>query len=345
VAVRDIVVVGGSAGGVEALLGLVAGLPADLPAAVLIVMHIGADTPTALPRLLERAGPLPVEIAADGEPIRPGRIYLAPADRHLLVGDGRLAVAVGPREHGFRPAVDPLFRSAAQTYGARVIGVILSGGLDDGTLGLQQIKEHGGLAVVQRPDDAKVTGMPCSAIRHVQVDHVLPVRRMGRLVARLAGRNSARASPRRLRTNGQRRREVRRTADLEPERPTAITCPECGGALREDRNGDVERFRCHVGHGFTADSLGAEHTKRVEAALWTALRTLEESVELRRRLADSARNRRLDAIARGYDDVRRDAERRAEVIRSALGGPPAPVGDRLRRPARARRRMPPRRAG
>jgi two-component system chemotaxis response regulator CheB len=330
------VVVGGSAGGVEALLGLVAGLPSDLAAAVLIVMHIGADTPTALPRVLRRTGTLPVDVAADGMAIQPGRIYLAPADRHLLVDDGCLRVMLGPRENGFRPAVDPLFRSAAKTYGPRAVGVILSGGLDDGTLGLQEIKRQGGLAVVQQPEDAQVSAMPSSAIRHVKVDHVIPAGEMGSLIARLTGGNSARANRRRLHAKGHRAAE--RSAKLEPERPSGIACPECGGVLREEHEGDIESFRCHVGHGFTTDALNSEHTRRVEAALWTALRSLEESVELRRRLAESARTRRLDAIASGFDRVRRDAERRADVIRRVLLEPAASDGGRVGRRARGRRR-------
>jgi two-component system chemotaxis response regulator CheB len=301
-------------------------------------MHVGPDTPTVLPRLLARAGPLPAEIARDGEAIHAGRIYLAPADRHLVVDDGRVAVMPGPRENGFRPSVDPLFRSAARAYGERVVGVILSGGLDDGTLGLQEIKRHGGCAVVQEPGDARVTGMPCSAIRHVKIDHVVPARQMGPLIARLARPPSARADRRRrMHPKRTRRPTVARAANLEPARPSAITCPECGGALRDERGDGIEAFRCHVGHGFAADTLDSEHTRRVEAALWTALRTLEESVELRQRLGDHARKRRLDAIARGYDRARRDAEKRADVIRSALAEPSKSDGIRVRRPAGRRR--------
>ena len=182
---QAIIVVGASAGGVEALLTLAEVVPPDLPAAVLVVLHTSAR-PSTLPRLLSRRGPLPADQATDGAPLQPGRIYVAPGDHHLLVARGHLHVVQGPQENGFCPAVDPLFRSAAEAYGPHVIGVILSGYLDDGTAGLLAVKRHGGLAVVQDPDEAFAPGMPRSALAYVAVDYTLPLASMGPLLGRLA---------------------------------------------------------------------------------------------------------------------------------------------------------------
>jgi two-component system, chemotaxis family, protein-glutamate methylesterase/glutaminase len=182
---RDVVVVGASAGGIEALTTLVRGVPADLPAAVLVVIHIWPYAKSSLPQLLSRAGALPAAHARDGEPIEHGHIYVAPPDHHLLIRDGRIELTRGPRENDTRPAVDPLFRSAAHAYGKRVIGVILSGALYDGTIGLMAVKARGGVAIVQDPEDAAVGGMPRSALKHVAADYVLPVSEMAAVLTRL----------------------------------------------------------------------------------------------------------------------------------------------------------------
>lgn len=182
---RDVVVVGASAGGVEALRELVHGLPADLPASVLVVRHVPPESQSALPRILARSGPLPAAHALDGEELRPARIYVAPADFHMLVEDGRIRLVRGPRENLHRPAVDPLFRSAAAAYGRRVVGVVLTGALDDGTAGLATIKRCGGVAVVQDPADATFSSMPASALRNVRVDHSVPLAGIAPLLDRL----------------------------------------------------------------------------------------------------------------------------------------------------------------
>ena len=182
---RDIVVVGFSAGGMDPLMQLVAVLPPDFPASIFVVHHFPAQSVSALPSILNRAGPLHASQPPDGERIRPGRIYAARPNRHLLLWDGRIRLTIGPREHGHRPAIDPLFRSAARSYGPRVIGVILSGTLDDGTAGLLAVKGAGGVAVVQDPAQAAYPGMPASAIQHVPVDHVVLPSQLGTLVDRL----------------------------------------------------------------------------------------------------------------------------------------------------------------
>lgn len=183
----DLVVVGASAGGLEALRQIIAGLGAASNLTILVAIHRGPATPGVLPQVVERAGALSASYAEDGEPIRPGHVFLAPPDHHLIVSGDRLLVTRGLPEHGFRPAIDPLFRSAARAHGRRVIGVILSGGLADGILGLAMVKQCGGIAIVQHPDDALVPAMPASAIQAVAVDHVLPAAEIGPLLRRLAG--------------------------------------------------------------------------------------------------------------------------------------------------------------
>lgn len=322
---RNIIVVGASAGGVQVLQELMRGLPADLPAAVFVVVHTSPNSPGILPQILERAGPLPAAHPKNGERIRRGRVYVAPPDSHLLIKPGHVELSRGPSENGFRPAVDPLFRTAARTYGARVVGVVLSGGMDDGTLGLTHIKQNGGIAIAQDPAEAVFPGMPSSAIANAEVDYVLPVAEMPALLSRLAsealpkgalamsrpgnGRpDNAEAGTARLLTN-----------DL-PGPPTSVTCPDCGGTLWEVKDGKLKRFQCHVGHSYTSLSLMAEKDGALETALWSALRALEENADLRRRMA-----RRSGGpigphgdMARRYEQQAEEAEKRAAVLREVL---------------------------
>ncbi len=306
---RDIIVVGASAGGVETLTTLVRGLPPDLPAAVFVVLHFPAHTTSLLPAILSRAGALPARHAEDGEEIVNGRIYIAPPDRHLLVERGVVRVTSGPRENGHRPAVDPLFRSAARAYARRVVGVVLSGTLDDGTAGLQAIKTCDGVAVVQDPADALFSGMPLSAIENVAVDQVLPAAAIAPYLARLARDTTPQDGPAPTRgtdlTGDVRLEEMDMAApdmvvpdsDDKVGDPSPFGCPECGGVLRELREGELVRYRCRVGHAYGADSLLAAQSDGVEDALWSALRALEESESLARRLA--ARPRTQPTPGRG----------------------------------------------
>jgi two-component system chemotaxis response regulator CheB len=185
---HDIIVVGASAGGVEALIRIVGGVPSDLPAALFVVLHVRPGTPSGLPDLLSRSGKLPASHATHLQPIQHGHIYVARPDRHLMIVSGRVHVTLGPRENGHRPAIDPLFRTAARSYGRRVVGIVLSGVLDDGTAGLAAVKRHGGLAIVQDPDDTLFPSMPRSAMDHVAVDHVLPALEIGALLAEVVRR-------------------------------------------------------------------------------------------------------------------------------------------------------------
>ena len=320
---RDIIVIGASAGGVEALKQLVHGLPADLPAAVFVVLHVPPHGPSVLPRILTRAGRLPAAHPADGQPIRPGTITVAPPDYHLLVKPGHVRLTRGPRENGHRPAADALFRTAARSYGGRVVGVVLSGVLDDGTAGLAAVKRAGGLAVVQHPDDALYAGMPQSAIDNVAVDYTLPVADLAALLTRLATEPAPAPHPG-LSPDGDKEADM---AELEPGAvhahhrpgtPSAFGCPECGGVLWELRDGDLLRFRCRVGHAWSADSLLAEQSDGLEAALWSALRALEEQAALSRRMADRAVARGHTGSAEVFAGQSRDATAHAEVIRRVL---------------------------
>lgn len=321
-ATHDIVVIGASAGGVEAISTLVADLPRDLGAAVLVVLHL-AKGRSMLPEILTRAGKLPAAHPDDGDRLEPGRIYVARPDHHLVLEPGHIRVVHGPTENGCRPAVDPLFRSAARVFGPRVIGVVLTGGLDDGTAGLAAVKEAGGIAIVQDPDEAFAPSMPRSARAFVNVDHVLPVREMGAMIARLT-REPTESQPS---TTGV------HVAPMEPDlgqpplvlhetdRPgkvSVFTCPECHGTLWEADERGIVRFRCRVGHVYSVESMLAAQTDSVDRALWTALRSVEERAALTHRLAERARARGHHWAARAFEQRAVAADGHAAVIRELL---------------------------
>jgi two-component system chemotaxis response regulator CheB len=275
---HDIVVVGASAGGVDALSQLVAGLPANFPAAVFIALHSHPGSPSSLPELLSRRGPLPAAHALHGEPIVPGRIYVAPPDNHLMLRPASVRVVRGPKENGHRPSVDALFRTASTAYGSRVVGVVLSGHLDCGTAGLLSVKARGGIAIVQDPRDASVSAMPAAAIQHVDVDLVAAVRDIPALLADFVSQ-PATPLPQQLPAG---------LGPLEGDAPGAaadIVCPICQGRLTETETNGFHLFRCHVGHSFSLESIAAEQAEEVERALWSAARALEESATLASRLA------------------------------------------------------------
>jgi two-component system chemotaxis response regulator CheB len=279
-------------------------LPGDLPAAVFVVLHLPPRSESRLPQVLQAAGPLPASHARDGETPRPGHIYVAPPDHHLIVSNGRLALIQGPRENNVRPSVDPLFRSAADVYGAGLVGVILSGSLDDGTAGLASIAAAGGTTIVQDPHDALVAGMPRNAIDQVDVDHIAPADQIAGLIVKA------------LRQPGKRPR--RKTGPAPVGEHLDLICPECGGVLRHQDEAGVARFVCRVGHAFSPDTLYGAQEAKLESALWTAIRSLEESASLARRLAIQARDRGSFALAQRFEDREQDAAERADLVRSAL---------------------------
>jgi two-component system chemotaxis response regulator CheB len=310
-----IVVIGASAGGIEALRSLVAALPPDFPAPICVVVHTAPQSPGVLHDILDRAGPLSAISTRNRERLSDGRIYVAPPDCHLVVEPGRVRVTKGPRENRFRPAIDPLFRSAAQVYGPAAIGVILTGNLDDGTAGLWVIKQLGGIAIVQDPDDALYPSMPSSALKHVRVDHRVALSEVAPLLVRLTSRPAQEAEPS---VPEQVEVEVKIAKEENPVgaglegigKPSSFACPECHGVLLQLEEGGRIRFRCHTGHAYSVDSLLAAIGEGIEDSLWIAIRALEEGALLMQRMAEHVR-----AHGDGDSEARRLAERAEEAHR------------------------------
>ena len=323
---HDIIVIGASMGGVEALQRLVARFPKDLPATVCVVLHLPTGYRSKLPEILSRSGPVPASHPEDGEPLRPGCIYVAPSDRHLLVEPGRVRVVRGPRENNHRPAVDPLFRSAALAYGARVVGVVLTGALNCGTSGLMAIKSQGGVAVVQEPADAYCADMPRSALEYVAADYCMPLTEIGSLLDRLArtpiDTSRKRRPYRMLEQEVGSQLSYPDAIDKPPENgnPSHFSCPDCGGVLFELGEEGLLRFRCRVGHDYTAEALGAGQQSSVDAALWAAVRALEERAALARRLVARAREHKQSISLTRFEAQAREAEQHVLLLRQvALG--------------------------
>ncbi|MBV8915188.1 MAG: chemotaxis protein CheB [Acetobacteraceae bacterium] len=331
---RDIVVIGGSSGATAPLKMILAALPADLPAAVFIVLHIPVRSIGILQTVASAAGPLPVHQAAEGMEIVPGNVYLAVPDRHLILAEGHMKLGRGPRENMARPAIDPLFRSAAAAYGSRVIGVVLSGLLSDGASGLEAIKRCGGFTLVQDPADAIADEMPRNAALATTVDLSVASARIGDVLSELVRQPAGPGLPVppdiRLEVDiaaGERldSRLLRRLAD-----PAAITCPHCQGVMSLVRGGKPLRFRCQVGHAMTADVLAQEQESVVDEALRIALRVVEERAELVSRMADDARNSARPVVAEMYEERATEYRRYADTIRRAVllsMMPPEPEGD------------------
>lgn len=326
----DIVVIGASTGGMEALRQLVAGLPSGFPAAVLIVTHIGRQD-SILPSILASRSILPVRHARHGDLVHAGRILLAPPDLHMtLVRDGdecRVVLARTAKENFTRPAIDPLFRSAAVAFGRRAIGVILTGALDDGTAGLAAIKACGGIAVVQDPDEALAPEMPSSAIANVEVDHVLRLAEIPRTLGWIvnAGVQARTAIPR--------EDEVPRWVQLENKfavegvdmdsldkiaKPSTFTCPECHGALWELENLKPRRFRCHTGHAYSERTLVSLQVEAVENAVWAAMRSLQERTMLLHKMAEEALAFDRVEAATEYTAQAAEAQQNAQVLRGLI---------------------------
>ena len=331
----DLIVIGGSAGALPVLQQVLRGLPADLPAAVLIVVHQAQSQPGKLPEVL--GGPLPAAHARDGEPIELGRVYVAPPDHHLMVEPaGRLRLSRGPKQNRFRPAVDPLFRTAARVYGPQVIGVIVSGLLDDGTFGLMQVKRFGGIAICQDPAEADAPDMPASAIRNARPDFVLKSSEIAGALDRLVrtagpppANGAASMSQRQTPTSSagvpsdagdiaDRGDNALTTGGITGP-PSALTCPDCGGALWERHEQGLLFYRCHVGHSYSAESMAAEHGELLEQTLWAALRMFEESASIHRRMASRAEQGE-PVMARRYHERAEETQARIELLRRILLG-------------------------
>jgi two-component system chemotaxis response regulator CheB len=323
---KDVVVVGGSAGGLEALRDIVAGLPRDLPASVFVVLHSAPDSPGLLAEILDRAGPLPATHAVDAGRIERGRIYVAPPDRHMVLEPGVVRLTRGPKENRFRPAIDPLFRSAAGVYGPRAVGVVLSGGLDDGAAGLLAIKQLGGTAIVQDPSDAFASSMPASALAAVNVDLVLPALDIAQAIVRLTALGA-----------DEKGGHLPHEMDIEIKiakgeeaiasgvrrlgKPSSYACPACHGVLLQVVEGGLLRFRCHTGHAYSVESLLVEIDEAVEEALWNAVRAVDESVLFLRQIARHLADNHAGVGADRFFEKAAAAEQRAETARRIVVDP------------------------
>lgn len=325
---RDIIVIGGSAGGIDALRSVVRSLPEDLPAAVCVVVHVPPFSVSRLPEILTRDASLPATHARDGEPVEIGRIYVAPPDQHLLVRDGAVALSRGPRENHSRPAIDPLFRSAARDYGSRVLGVILSGALYDGTIGLAAVKARGGIAIVQDPDEAAVPSMPRNALKQVEADFILPAARIGDELTRLVRQAIGKAGNETMVDDEEQilqmiERDFSSLARNEHKAVrTVYTCPDCGGVLWQSGREAGGGFRCHVGHSYAPEALIGPKSEEVEAALWACVRLLKEKATLIRQAAARSLAGGHGEIAGRIDEQALLDERRADVIRELLESSP-----------------------
>jgi two-component system chemotaxis response regulator CheB len=314
---RDLVVIGGSAGSIEPLQMILEWLPADFPGTVFVTIHVSPHSPGLLPDMIRHTARIPVAYALDGQRIQPGRAILAPPDRHLLVHDGTVRLSRGPRENRARPAIDPMFRSAAEAHRERVVAVVLSGMLDDGAQGMLAVARGGGKIIVQDPAEATHPDMPQAALRYAPVEEVLPAREIGPRLLELVGQDAepvaAGAEPV---PNGD---DFGRSGFDTTGTPSGFACPDCHGALWELHDGELIRFRCRTGHAFSPDSAAAGLDENVERALWASLRSLEEKGALARKLMASAAGRDLPLVVGMYEKRLREAEENARILRRILG--------------------------
>ena len=319
---RDIIVIGGSSGATAPLRAILGALPADLPAAVFVVLHIPARSLGLLATYAGAGTRLPVHPAADGMAINHGHVYIGVPDHHMILTNGAIRLGRGPRENLARPAIDPLFRSAALAYGPRVIGVVLSGLLNDGAAGLRAVKDCGGMALVQDPADALADEMPRAAMEAMTVDLSVPGARLGDVLADLTREPAGPLMPVRpdllLEVQiaaGERvgSNTLRSIAD-----PVPITCPHCSGVMSAVQGARPLRFRCQVGHAFTAEALAHEQEDKIDEAMRVALRIIEERAELVSRMADDGRNSGRRAVAEMYDQRAEEYRRHADTLREAV---------------------------
>jgi two-component system, chemotaxis family, protein-glutamate methylesterase/glutaminase len=325
---RRLVVIGASAGGVPALTTLAAGLPADLNAAVLVVLHVPAKGRSVLPDILERAGPMPAAHPRDREPLVAGQIYVAPPDHHLAVYDTIVRVTRGPWENGYRPSIDVLFRSAARWYRSDVVGLVLTGALDDGASGLAAVHDVGGTALVQEPTDAAVPEMPLHALEAVPSACSYPIDEIAAAVREAVGDAPGNRPIRRPPRDSHPISipDERLEADAAGHIPAGLVCPDCGGSMFDLDDSNVLRFRCRVGHGWTADALTGAHAREFEQTLWAAIRILEEDEAVHDRIISRARNRGRATAVQRFEEHRDERRRLASTLRAAI----ARAGSQLR---------------
>jgi two-component system chemotaxis response regulator CheB len=318
-----IIVIGASAGGLEALKAIVKSLPANFSASIFIVWHMSPDVRGILPQVFNRLNSIYAADAYDKEIIKPNRIYVAPPDHHLLIEKGRVRITRGPKENRFRPAIDPLFRSAAYYYSNHVIGIILSGALDDGTAGLLTIKQHGGIAIVQDPDDAEVPSMPLNAARQVAIDYSVAVEEIPGLLVRLLKEKPPKKKQ--AIKDEKTKTEIEIAAEegglekgvINLGAPSPFACPECHGVLLAIKDGTLTRYRCHTGHAYSVDTLLAFISEKVEDSLYNAIRGLDETIMLLNHIGDHYAEVNHSRLAAFYFQKAKAAEARAAIIRRA----------------------------
>lgn len=319
---RDIIVIGASAGGVNALIEFVKSLPENFDASIFIVLHLHPSTPSSLPQILNRFGHVNAGHAEDGEKIKARRIYVAPPDHHLLIENDRILVRKGPKENRFRPSVDVLFRSAAYNYGPRVIGIVLSGMLNDGTSGMWSVKHMGGLCIIQDPDEALYESMPENVLREVDVDYSLSVSQMGTLLQELIHENAPKMHEITPEQMELMKMEVVIASNdnafemgiLNKGELTPFTCPECHGTLISLKEGTTVRFRCHTGHAFTTSTLLSGVTQSIEEQLWGAMRTLEEATMLLENISQTFRKAGNEDAAKEFSKKAKESRKRSRVL-------------------------------
>jgi two-component system chemotaxis response regulator CheB len=321
---RRIVVIGASAGGIDAIRSLLSPFSPDFPTPICVVIHTSAESPGVMAEIFDRYTRLAVALASDGCRLEPGHVYVAPPDRHLLVEPGRMRVTKGPREHGFRPAIDPLFRSAAQVYGPGAIGVILTGNLDDGAAGLWTIKKLGGTAVVQDPAEALFPSMPLRALDAVNPDHVARLSEIPPILVELGKEVPVKGSPVpvpehiNVEVNIAKEQNPRDAGLERIGKPSPYACPDCHGVLLELEEGNRFRFRCHIGHAYSVDSLLAAMSEAIEHAMSTTVRSLEEGRLLMDRMALLLDHRDERESAARLRESSRRAKRKADVINELM---------------------------
>lgn len=311
---RKIIVVGASLGGVEAVRELSGRLPSDLAASVLVVVHVGAVRKSLLPEIMQRVSKLPVHHPADGAKLEPGHIYIAPPNHHMMVEDSRIYLVRGPKVNRHRPSIDVMFRSAAANFGGRVIGAILTGSLDDGSAGLLAIKKAGGLTVVQDPSDAMASDMPRNAIRAANPHHIVPLAEIPGLLAELARQPAPAMTAAAVAGDGG-----KTMSSDQLGAPSVFTCPECHGTLWETTEGQVVHFRCRVGHSYSLESMDEARSEDLEKTLWAAVRALEESADLARRMAENTLQR-VPSLATRMEKKAADRKKHAALLRDFLVG-------------------------
>lgn len=319
---RDILAVGASAGGVEALLSLARTFPADLPASVLVTLHLPPHMRSSLDEIMGRAGRLPAAFARDGEILRKAHIYIAPPDRHLLLDGPRVCLGEGPRENNSRPAIDPMLRSAAVCCASRTIGVVLTGTLGDGASGLWAVRQAGGIAVVQDPSDAAFPEMPLAALNRANPDHVVSLADLPALLESLVRQPAGETRP--LPHSVQYEVEIARTGRGSMDeldnigRRSVLACPDCGGVMWEIDEGDLARYRCHVGHTYTDEVMSMALDENLRRALAGALRALEERLSLAQKIYAQAKKAGHRLLAENWSEKMRECEKELGVVRASV---------------------------